>query len=234
MKCTNCNTEFQGTFCPNCGTPYQAISNNLILPEKKRKFKIWQIILISVGGIFALIGLFFSFIVWLSFTFGTTDTQTDTNSQLNAEVKNIYELDIENNLCNITYNTPSEFETIKGTSGEILYHKSPNEEHLMVTYIDLGNSASVYTQSQANEILDAAIEGAKSSGDSFELYNKEYIEIAGCHGIEYSYKREDVYACVYTFLYGDGVYQFSFSSGDPILEDSEVLLSAIVDTVKLQ
>ena len=44
MKCQKCGTEYNGNFCPNCGTQAQPI-------KQKRKLKKWQIVVIVVSVI---------------------------------------------------------------------------------------------------------------------------------------------------------------------------------------
>ena len=144
-----------------------------------------------------------------------------------------YTLDIENSLCNITYQTPSEFET-KGTSGLIYNHKSPENDNLTVSYTSLGENIALYTESQANELLDATIEGIKGEREDFELYSKKYIEIASCFGIEFSYQMDGIYCNNYAFLWKDGVYQFMYSSIEPLSLEDNKLLAEIIDSILLQ
>ncbi|MGN0501812.1 MAG: hypothetical protein ACI4HN_02710, partial [Ruminococcus sp.] len=229
MKCQYCGNELKenAKFCDGCGVPVkqplnpiqqQFVTNNnpQLLPKKKR-LKAWHIILIVLGGIFALIGLFFCFVLWIGFTFGTVESESQNQSTqavvattaeptIEATTAVEYELDIENTLKNITYFTPSEFDT-KGTSGLIFNHKSPDNDNLLVSYTELGENIALYTESQANELLDGTVEGAKGDREDFELYNKKYVEIASCYGIDFSYKMEDIYVHNYSFLWKDGAYQ---------------------------
>lgn len=144
-----------------------------------------------------------------------------------------YELDIENTLKNITYFTPSEFDT-KGKSGVTFIHKSPDNDHLLVIYSELGENIALYTESQANELLDVSVKGAKGNSDDFELYNKKYLEIASCYGIDFSYKKEGIYFHDYSFLWKDGVYEFLYSSDNPLSDEDEKLLTEVIDSIMLQ
>lgn len=158
----------------------------------------------------------------------TTEIPTTVQETTKAE----YDLAIENTLKDIKYCTPSQFET-KGTSGLIFNHQSPENDNLLVSYTELSDDILLYTESQANELLDSIVEGMKGDRD-FELSSKKYLEIASCYGIEFSYKMEGVYAHTYAFLWNDGAYNFSYSSTEPISEEDETLLSAIIDSIVLQ
>ena len=43
MKCNKCGQDYQGNFCPNCGTP---APGNAEAPKRKKKIRWWHIILI--------------------------------------------------------------------------------------------------------------------------------------------------------------------------------------------
>lgn len=237
MKCQNCGNELKpnNKFCDNCGIP--VVQPQPIQPKKKG-LKAWHIILIVLGGFFALIGLFFCFILWIGFTFGTTENESTiytTSSMIETSEPDItiYDLDIDNTLKNIKYRTPSEFET-KGTSGLIFNHKSPEGDNILVSYTYLGENITFYTESQSNELLDAVIEGVQKGTDSFELYSKKYTEIASCYGIDFSYELEGIYAHTCTFLWKDGSYQFSYSSTEPISDEDEYLFEEIINSIMLQ
>lgn len=163
----------------------------------------------------------------------TTVVETTAEPTIEATTAIEYELDIENTLKNITYFTPSEFDT-KGTSGLIFNHKSPDNDNLLVSYTELGENIALYTESQANELLDGTVEGAKGNRDDFELYNKKYLEIASCYGIDFSYKMEGIYVHNYSFLWKDGVYQFLYSSVNPLSDEDEKLLTEVIDSIMLQ
>lgn len=56
MKCKKCGTEFDGKFCPNCGTPLEK-------PKKKKRFfsKV-LIVLVVLGGIGMVVGVIILFL----------------------------------------------------------------------------------------------------------------------------------------------------------------------------
>lgn len=56
MKCYKCGQDYQGNFCPNCGTP--APGNADSTPKKKKKFHWWYILiaLIIIGALGSLGG----------------------------------------------------------------------------------------------------------------------------------------------------------------------------------
>ena len=45
MKCSKCGQDYDGNFCPNCGTP---APGNADAPKKKKKFHWWYILIIIV------------------------------------------------------------------------------------------------------------------------------------------------------------------------------------------
>lgn len=55
MKCSKCGQDYQGNFCPNCGTP---APGNAEAPKKKKKFHWWYVLiaLVLIGAIGSLGG----------------------------------------------------------------------------------------------------------------------------------------------------------------------------------
>lgn len=53
MKCIKCGQDYQGNFCPNCGTP---APGNAEAPKKKKKFHWWYVLiaLVLIGAIGSL------------------------------------------------------------------------------------------------------------------------------------------------------------------------------------
>ena len=51
MRCNKCGQDYQGNFCPNCGTP--APGNAEMPPKKKKKFHWWYVViaLVIIGAI---------------------------------------------------------------------------------------------------------------------------------------------------------------------------------------
>lgn len=105
MKCLHCGNKLkpQSKFCDNCGAPVveqpepvvqQPQQNINTVQQKKNGLKTWHIVLIVVGGIFALLGLFFCFIMWIAFSFGNVES---TSKNIRTEVTQTidYSLDDE-------------------------------------------------------------------------------------------------------------------------------------------
>ena len=106
MKCQHCGKELNDNakFCDGCGTPvkqfvnsvkHQFVANNNFQQiPKKKGLRVWHILLIVLGSIFVLIGLFFCFVLWIGFTFGTVESGSQ-NQSTQADVLTTSEPTIE-------------------------------------------------------------------------------------------------------------------------------------------
>ena len=101
MKCKKCNSELKPNvrFCEHCGSPVELQTQikpimpqnpvNVIPPiqQKKKGIKVWQIVLLSIGGFFALIGMFFTLLIIIGFVFGNTETDTNSSSSTTSSIE---------------------------------------------------------------------------------------------------------------------------------------------------
>ncbi len=238
MKCQNCGKELQANdkFCDGCGAlltqQYQPIQ------QLKKGLKAWQIVLIVIGGIFALIGLFFCFILWLGFTFGTTESESnDLTAQSIVETTKSslaeYTLDSENSIGDIIYFTPSEFRT-SGTDGATLVHFNPNDDKIFTAYTDLNIDISSLDDVDKREMIDVVVDTFGKSEDGFVEEKSILTKIKGCYGVNYKYHSDLMYVHLYAFLYEQGYYMLSYSSKQPITDENEQLFEEVIDSIVLQ
>ena len=232
MKCQYCGKELQpyDKFCDGCGAP---------VPEQQKKsLKEWQIVLIVLGGIFALIGLFFCFILWLGFTFGTTESTSNdltTQSIVETTIPYLaeYNLDSENSIGDIIYFTPSKFRT-SGTDGTTLVPFNPNDDKIFTEYIDSDIDISSLDDMEKREMIDIVFDTFGKSEDGFVEEKSILTKIKGCYGINYKYHSDSMYVHLYAFLYGQGYYLLSYSSKQPITDENEQLFEDVIDSIVLK
>ena len=237
MKCQKCGNELKPTdkFCDSCGNP---VEHHLPIKSKKG-LKAWHIVLIMLGGIFALIGLFFCFILWLGFTFGTTEgesTVSTTQSIIETTESSLaeYTLDSENLLGDISYLTPSEFRT-SGKDGESLLHFTFDDDKILAVYSDLDIEISSLDDYDKREMIDTVINSfADSEEDGFVEEKSILTKIKGCYGINYKYHSDSMYVHFYAFLYEQGLYMISYSSSEPITEEDEQIFEEIMSSIELK
>lgn len=256
MKCQHCGNELKenAKFCDGCGAPvkqfvnsvqHQFVANNNFqqLPKKKG-LRAWHILLIVLGSIFALIGLFFCFVLWICFTFGTTESelQTQTTQAVIASTESNlekYTLDSENSIGDITYFTPSEFRTT-GTKGSSLVHFSSkdndniaDDDKIFTSYIELDIDTSTLDDIDKREMIDILVDGFGKSEEGFVEDRSVLTKIKGCYGVDYQYHSDLAYVHLYAFLYERGCYVLTYSTKKPFTEENEQLFTDVIDSIVL-
>lgn len=76
MKCTKCGNEYEGKFCPECGTPADAKDSSYTVPAPKKKGGCLKIVFVVLLVILAL------FVIGIAF--GNSSSNSDTTTQSNA------------------------------------------------------------------------------------------------------------------------------------------------------
>lgn len=208
--------------------------------SKKKGLKAWQILLIVLGGIFALLGLFFCFIIWLAFSFGTTEDDS-TNSTVPATVaqseivedENKYTLDSENSIGNILYYTPSDFQT-SGTDGENLLHLGSNGINIISSYVDIDLDTSTFDDEYKQELMNALVEGFTQSEGDFTEEKSVLTKVKGCYGLNYVYRTDTEEMNLYAFFYDEGCYLIACSCDLPVTDENERLFEDVINSIVLK
>lgn len=257
MKCQHCGNELKenAKFCDVCGgsvkqplNPIQqqfGTNNNHQLLPKKKRLKAWHILLIVLGSIFALIGLFFCFVLWIGFTFGTVKSESQnqsTQAVIDSTKSNLekYTLDSENSIGDIIYFTPSEFRT-SGTDGSTLVHfwskdndKIFDDDKIFTSYTDLDIDISSLDDTDKREMINIIVDSFGTSEDGFAEDKSVLTKIKGCYGVDYEYHSDLAHVHLYAFLYGNGSYIFTYSSKQPFTEENKQLYEDVIDSIVLQ